>query len=83
MRQKFGDRVATEFFNLAVPDIRQKYANVVSAIEKDHLPLPLVAINGDVRMAGGVDYYAIVSAIEALIAAGAQPNAASPATSAA
>ncbi len=76
LRQKFGDRVNTEFLNLAVPDVRQQYANVVSAIEKDNLPLPLVAINGEVKMAGGVDYYSIVSAIESLIVAGGQPAAA-------
>jgi hypothetical protein len=49
--------------------VKQQYANVVTAIEKDNLPLPLVAINGQVKMAGGVDYYSIVSAIESLTAA--------------
>lgn len=65
--------MTTEFLNLAVPDVRQQYANVVSAVEKDNLPLPLVAINGEVKMAGGVDYYSIVSAIESLIAANGLP----------
>ena len=62
--------MTTEFLNLAVPEVRQQYANVVKAIAKDNLPLPLVAINGEVKMAGGVDYYSIVSAIESLTAAG-------------
>jgi hypothetical protein len=73
--------VATEFINLAVPEARQKYANVVAAIEKDNLPLPLVAIDGTVKMAGGVDYYSIVSAIEALTAAAPLPAAAPTAAS--
>ena len=65
--------MTTEFLNLAIPDVRQQYANVVRTIEKDTLPLPLVAINGEVKMAGGVDYYSIVSAIESLTAVGGPP----------
>ncbi len=63
--------------------MRQQYANVVTAIAKDNLPLPLVAINGEVKMAGGVDYYSIASAIESLIAANGLPPgaAAAPAAS--
>jgi hypothetical protein len=69
--------VTTEFLNLANPDVSREYAKVVTAIAKDNLPLPLVAINGEVKMAGGVDYYSIVSAIESLTAAaGARPTAA-------
>jgi hypothetical protein len=73
--------VTTEFINLAVPEARQKYANVVAAIEKDNLPLPLVAIDGMVKMAGGVDYYSIVSAIEALTVAAPLPATAPSAAS--
>lgn len=58
--------MTTEFVNLAVPEAWQQYAAVVASIAKDDLPLPLVAINGQVKMAGGVDYYSIVSAIESL-----------------
>jgi hypothetical protein len=66
--------VTTEFLNLAVPEVRRQYATVVHAIERDSLPLPLVAINGEVKMAGGVDYYAIVSAVESLAVAGGSPT---------
>ena len=62
--------------------MRQQYANVVTAIAKDNLPLPLVAINGEVKMAGGVDYYAILSAIESLIAASGPPSSAAAAPAA-
>lgn len=71
--------MTTKFLNLAVPEVRLQYANVVKAIEKDTLPLPLVAINGEVKMAGGVDYYSIVSAIESLTAAGGPPSGAAAA----
>jgi hypothetical protein len=55
--------------------VRQHYANVVTAIGKNNLPLRLVAINAEVKIAGGVDYYAIVSAIESLAAGGSAAGA--------
>jgi disulfide oxidoreductase YuzD len=75
LRQKFGENITTKFVNLAVPEARHRYANVVASIEKDNLPLPLVAINGEVKMAGGVDYLAIVSAIESHLADKELPSA--------
>lgn len=42
---------------------------MIEAVEKHKLSLPLVAINGEVKMAGGVDYYAISSAVEKILAA--------------
>ena len=60
--------MTTEFLDLSLAENRQQYATVLEAIEQHNLPLPLVAIDGEVKMAGGVDYYAIVAAIDALAA---------------
>lgn len=69
MRQKYGERVTTEFVNLATAENRKQYAAVLDSVEKNKLRLPLVAIDGEVKMAGGVDYYAIASAVEKALAA--------------
>lgn len=53
--------------NLAETANREKYENVLEAIDRHRLPLPLVAVNGEVKMAGGVDYYAISAAVEKLL----------------
>lgn len=60
--------MVTEFVNLAHAENQQQYAAVIGAVKQHNLPLPLVAIDGEVRMAGGVDYYAITEAIDAATA---------------
>jgi hypothetical protein len=66
LRQRYGEGIVTEYLDLSVPENRQAYGQVVEAVDKFKLPLPLVAINGEVRLAGGVDYYAISQHLDAL-----------------
>jgi len=69
LRQKFGDQVNTEFINLAASGNRDHYSSVVQAVKQHNLPLPIVAINGEVKVAGGVDYYAVARAVESILGA--------------
>ena len=67
LRQRYGSQVTTEFVNLAQPDNRDRYSDVLDAVREHKLPLPIVAVNGEVKVAGGVDYYAISRAVDNLL----------------
>lgn len=53
-----------EYYELSDPALREKYADVVKAVEEHGLAYPLTAINGVFRFAGGVSYYAILRAVQ-------------------
>lgn len=52
-----------EYYELSDPSLREKFADVVKAVEEHGLAYPLTAINGVFRFAGGVSYYAISRAV--------------------
>ena len=72
LRQRYGSQVTTDFVNLATPENREQYSSVVEAVKEHNLPLPIVAVNGEVKVAGGIDYYAISRAVDAVLGT-AQP----------
>lgn len=47
--------------------MREKFADVVKAVEEHGLAYPLTAINGVFRFAGGVSYYAILRAVQEVL----------------
>jgi len=53
-----------EYYELSDPALREKYSDVVQAVEEHGLAYPLTAINGVFRFAGGVSYYAILRAVQ-------------------
>lgn len=62
LKRKYGEGVAVEYVDLA-EDLEN--SDVVARIRAQNLPLPVVAIDGVTRLAGNVEYRAIVEAIEA------------------
>lgn len=67
MEQDYGDRVRVEFHDIGRPDARQRYPDVLDAVEERRLPLPVTAVNDTLRFAGGVAYYAIQKAVQELL----------------
>ncbi len=65
LRRRYGDAVQVEYYDLANDSNRAKFPEIVKTIEEDDLPVPLVAIDGVPRMAGGVDFWTIAEFIEA------------------
>ncbi len=64
LKEKYGDEVAVEHLDLAEPAIRLQHQEVVNRVKESGLMLPLVAIDGVLRLCGGVEYRTIVEAIE-------------------
>ncbi len=65
LRRRYGDAVKLEYHDLAVDSEREKFPEVVKVIETSNVPVPVVAIDGVLRMAGLVDFWSIVDLIEA------------------
>ena len=53
-----------EYLDVSEPVIQAEYADLISQAEQHHLPYPLVAIDGQVRLAGGAEYYRIMPLVE-------------------
>ena len=53
-----------EYLDVSEPVIQAKYADLISQAKEHHLPYPLVAIDGQVRLAGGAEYYRIMPLVE-------------------
>lgn len=65
LKKRYGDRVSVEYHDLARESEKAAYPALVDLIAEKSPALPLVEIDGQVVMAGRVDFWAIVEAIEA------------------
>ena len=62
LKGKYGDEVEVEYIDLA----ELENDDIMEKIRAQELPLPVVAINGVFRLAGGAGYRDIVELIETL-----------------
>lgn len=60
-----------EYHDLAKPEEREKAEDVIEAVSKNRVPYPLVAINGEFKIAGAVDFWRISSIVDEMLKAGA------------
>jgi disulfide oxidoreductase YuzD len=56
--------VQVEYFDVSEPEIQAEYADLISQAKEHRLPYPLVSIDGQVRLAGGAEYYRIMPLVE-------------------
>ena len=54
MQLRHGDAVQVEYIDLADDEAQAEYSEVVGIIEERSLPYPLVAVNGQLRLAGHI-----------------------------
>lgn len=66
---QFGPAVAVEYIDLADPQAQAEYSELLAVVEDRDLPYPLVAVNGQLRLAGSVQYYRILPLVQELIEA--------------
>ena len=60
----YGHTVQVEYLDVSEPAVQAEYADLIRQAEEHHLPYPLVAIEGQVRLAGGAEYYRIMPLVE-------------------
>lgn len=64
----FGSRILVRHYDLAQPELAEHFADVLHGAQDRNLPFPLVAINGDIVLAGPVSVDAILRKIGELSA---------------
>jgi disulfide oxidoreductase YuzD len=64
---RYGHLVELEYIDLADPEMQSEFAELVALIRDRSLPYPLVAANGQLRLAGSVDYHRIAPLVEELL----------------
>jgi disulfide oxidoreductase YuzD len=60
----YGDTVRVEYLDVSEPATQAEYADLIRQAQEHRLPYPLVAIEGQVRLAGGAEYYRIMPLVE-------------------
>jgi disulfide oxidoreductase YuzD len=60
----YGHTVQVEYLDVSEPAVQAEYADLIRQAEEHRLPYPLVAIEGQVRLAGGAEYYRIMPLVE-------------------
>lgn len=65
LKQRYGDAVTVDYFDLANSAVRERFPEVARMIDAKEVPVPVVAIDGEVKMAGAVDFWHIADIIDA------------------
>ncbi|TAK36869.1 MAG: hypothetical protein EPO21_01055 [Chloroflexota bacterium] len=65
LRERYGDQVTVEYVDVALHQPDADDARLVELARQQGLPLPIVAINGSIKLIGAADYRVIAEAIEA------------------
>lgn len=61
---QFGDAVEVEYVDLADPEAQEQFSELMSVIVEQNLPYPLVAVNGQVKLAGTAHFYRILPMVQ-------------------
>lgn len=58
-----------QYIDLADPEAQEQFPELLAVVKEQNLPYPLVAINGQLRLAGTADYYRVVALVEEMLEA--------------
>lgn len=65
LQERYGQHVAVQYVDVARDQPNQDDARLVELAREQGLPLPIVAIDGSIKLIGAADYRVIAEAIEA------------------
>ncbi len=61
---RHGQAVQVEYVDLADPESQAEYSDLLDLVKDQSLPYPLVAINGELRLAGSAHYFRVLPLVE-------------------
>ena len=64
LNKVYGEQVQFECLDLSEPSTIRSYPEIVERIKTENLPLPLLLINGNLRISGYFDIYLLQNAIQ-------------------
>lgn len=62
--RRFGEEVNLRFYNLADPGVREQFPEILHKVENEGLYLPLLVINGEVKISGYFDLRMLLDMVE-------------------
>lgn len=73
LQLRHGPDVQVDYVDVSNAEARAQFADLVAQAEKHSLPYPLVAIDGQLRLAGPASGYQVVRLIEEMLAKRSTP----------
>lgn len=67
LRERFGEGVSLEIYNLEDEEAREKFSHYLERVHREGLLLPLLIINGEIRISGHFDFRMLLDMVEASI----------------
>ncbi len=64
---KHGQAVQVDYVDLADPESQAEFSDLLDLAKDQSLPYPLVAINGELKLAGSVHYFRVLPLVEELL----------------
>jgi disulfide oxidoreductase YuzD len=64
---KYGQSVRVEYIDLADPENQARFPELLAVAEDRNLPYPLVAVNGQLKLAGTAHYYRVLPHVQELL----------------
>ena len=64
VQQRYGSSVQVDYVDLGAADAQEEFPELLAFIAEQNLPYPLVAVDGQLRLAGSADYYRVVALVE-------------------
>ncbi len=64
LAQRFGDRVIVEYHSVLDPATVAQHGVLLEQARASGIPLPLVVVDGAIVQGGGIDFKAIVNAVD-------------------
>jgi disulfide oxidoreductase YuzD len=61
---RYGSAVEVEYVDMGEPEAQSMYSELLAVIEDRDLPYPLVAIDGQLRLAGTAHFFRILPLVE-------------------
>ena len=64
---RYGEAVQVEYIDMSEPKNQEKFSDLLTVVEDRDLPYPLLAINGQLRVAGSAHYYRVLPYVEEVL----------------
>jgi hypothetical protein len=66
---RFGEAVRVEYVDLAQDGVEEQFGDLLLFAQERGLAFPLIAIDGQLRLAGSAHYFRVLPFVEAALAA--------------
>jgi disulfide oxidoreductase YuzD len=71
LQMRYGQAVQVSYVDMADAANQAQFSDVLAIVQDQSIPYPLVAINGELRIAGSAHFYRVLPMVEELL----QPQA--------